>query len=264
MPAAESHVDRRYIAILCLASLLILVVGVWLRPPRTPPPVPSELETLNMQLARQRLDFDRRSLFFARKAEELAKSAAEVRSRPESAPFRTMVPGDMVLLVATGSQGELVWAPAQATGPAETPCGEMIAQEITTTIAIPVTLSSAVAFDLDNNPAGLALTCGDRQILTTPATFRQWTAERTHEANLDSCCGLRVTSTLEVVSVGTDSVVAKTGLRVGDTILNVDAAAVASRSELHGALTSSPPPTVLTIRRGERTRKLTIRRAVAP
>ena len=263
MRESGAQIDGRYIAALCIVSVLILVAGVWFRPSRTPPPIPSELETLTMQLTRQRLDLDRRSLFYSRKAEEMAKDVAEVRARPEIVPFSPGTAGQIVVLVATDSKGELVWAPAQTVGAAAVPCDGLMLMEVTTTIAIPSTLSSAVAFDLDNKLVGLVVPCEDRRLLVTPDSFRMWTAEHTLEANLAECCGLRVTKGLEVFEVRPESALAEAGLRNGDTILTVAGAPLGSRRDLHAALTSSPPPVELTIQRANRTRKLRIRRLEA-
>ena len=262
MHVAEAQVDRRYIAALCVVSLIILVAGVWFRPSRTPPPVPSELETLNVQLAGQRIDLERRSLFYSRKAEELIKIAADARSNPERLPFRIQPPGEMVMLVATDAGGQLVWASTQTAGTTDSQCGDITAQEVSTTIFIPTTLSSAVAFDLDNNLAGFVIPCGDRRMLVTPQTYGRFSAERINESNLRDCCGLEVTGNMEVTALQPESDLAKAGLRTGDTILTVGAEPAASRRELHAALTS-PSPAVVTIQRGERTRKLTVRRSEA-
>ena len=263
MPHTVAQLDRRYIAALSVVSLLILVAGVWFRPSRTPPPVPSELETLNVQLARQRLDLERRSLFYSRKAEELMKVSADVRSHPETLPFQMKPPGEMVLLVATGSNGELVWASSQTAGATEVECGDIVAKEVTTTSVIPTTLSNAVAFDFDNNLAGLVISCGDRRVLVTPESYRHFAAERAVETTLRSCCGVHVTRKLEVAAVDPDSELAKAGLRSGDSFVAVGNQPVASRRELHAGLSASPAATEVTIQRGPRTRKLTIRRAEA-
>jgi hypothetical protein len=264
MPKAEAQIDRRYIAALCIASLLILVAGVWFRPSRTPPPVPSELETLNMQMARQRLEFERRSMFYSRKAADLLTLAADVRVHPESVPFHLTSPGETVVLLASDSEGQPLWAATQTVGSTTTPCDDVPVQEIATTITIPATLANAVAFDLDNNLAGLVIPCGTGSLLTTPASFKAWNAERAVEQSLRECCGLQVTAALGVFAVDSESELAKRGLRVGDVLVSVAGQPVSSRAELHSALTASPPPTELSYQRGERIRKLLLPRTEAP
>jgi S1-C subfamily serine protease len=225
--------------------------------------VPSELENLNVQIARQRSDLERRSLFYSRKAGQLMRLVSDARNHPEGLSFRMPPPGEILLLVATGPEGNLVWASSQTAGVAEAVCGETRVQEVTTTIVIPRTLSSAVAFDLDDNLAGLVVGCGDRSIVVTPETYRVVTADNAVGSSLAECCSLEVSGSLDVVTVGNESELFKAGLRPGDTIAMVEAEPVLSRKDLHAALTSDPRPTALTIRRGEKTRKLTIRRAEA-
>jgi hypothetical protein len=260
MPQSEASPDRRYIAVLCLVALLILVAGVWLRPSRTPPPVPSELETLNVQLAMQRLDLQRRSLFYSKKVEELLPALAQARANPERMNFRLPDPGETVILVSNDMNRQPAWILAQTAGALEAPCGDMMAREIATSISIPATLSNAVAFDLDNNLAGIVLFCGDRRILTTPETFKAWNAERALDAKLRECCGLNVAADLEVLGVEAESLLAAAGLRAGDIIMDVAEQPIKNRTELHSALSATPPPTELTVRRGERNRKLVVRR----
>jgi hypothetical protein len=260
MPQPEASIDRRYVGVLCVAALLILFAGVWLRPSRTPPPVPSELENLNVQLATQRLDLQRRSLFYSKKVDELLPAFAGARANPERMSFRLPAPGETVILISNDTDRQPSWALAQTAGTLETRCGNIAAQEIATTILIPATLATGVAFDLNNNLTGLVLFCGDRHILTTPETFRIWNSERTLDAGLRECCGLNFTKDLKVLEVDGDTPFATAGLRVGDAILEVAGQPITTRTELHAALTATPPPADLTIRRGERNRKLTVRR----
>src|SRR4051812_509615 len=133
----SANVDRRYIATLCVVSIFILVAGVWFRPSRTPPPMPSEYETLNVQLERQREDLERRSLFYAKTASDLMRVAADVRTHPDNVPVGSISPGEIALLVASDPQGRLVWASSQTAGTTEASCPEGAMREIATTIVIP-------------------------------------------------------------------------------------------------------------------------------
>lgn len=252
--------DHRYIGILCLICVFILIAGVAFRPKLAPPSVPSELELQSLQLARQRLDLDRRSMFYERKAADLLKRAAEARGNPQRFPFRPSRPGEPIILVSTTETGQTVWAASATAGTASTRCGSRTLDEVATTISIPITLSNAVAFNLDDQLAGFVVPCGERSVLTTSSSFEAWTLERAHENELQSCCGIRITPELAVVTVDPKLAFARGGLRTGDKILSVNGQTVTSTSQLHAELTRDNSPLELVIEREKRSRRLKIAR----
>ena len=258
MKMADSSSRKRYIAILCFAAIAVLVVGVLLRPRETPAPVQSDSDFLQLQLMAQKRDLQRRSLFFQTKAAALVAGAQAARAKPAQFPELSRSPGDLVLLVATDKAGLPIWAVTSTVGMTTEECNGRTLDEIATTITIPVTLSDATAFDLDDNVAGFVVPCGDRRILTTRKGFQHF-LEPTVSELLRACCGLEVTPSparpgVDIVNIDGESLLAKTGGRTGDRIVQLNGSPVSTEQDLQ-VLTTGTPVEIL-VERGKRNRRV--------
>ena len=258
MKMADSSSRKRYIAILCFAAVAVLAGGVLLRPAETPAPVQSDSDFLQLQLMAQKRDLQRRSLFFQTKAAAFVASAQAARAKPVQFPDVLRSPGDLVLLVATDKAGLPVWAATSTVGMTTVECKGRTLDEIGTTITIPVTLSEATAFDLDDNLAGFVVPCGDRRILTTRKGFQHF-LEPTLSELLRACCGLEVAPSsvrpgVAIVTVDAESLLAKTGGRTGDRIVRLNESPVSTELDLQVLTTGAPVE--MFIERGERNRRV--------
>jgi hypothetical protein len=258
MKMADSSSRKRYIAVLCLTAVAVLVAGVLLRPRESPAPVQSDSDFLQLQLMAQKRDLQRRSLFFQTKAADLVASAQAARAKPAQFLEVLRSSGDIVLLVATDKAGLPIWAATSTVGMTTEDCNGRTLDEIGTTITIPVTLSDATAFDLDDNVAGFVVPCGDRRILTTRKGFQQF-MEPTLSELLRTCCGLEVTPSparpgVDIVNIDAESLLAKTGGRPGDRIVQLNGSAVSTEQDLQ-VLTTGTPVEIL-VERGKRNRRV--------
>jgi hypothetical protein len=253
---------KSYIIILSLVAVGILIGGVSLKPERAPAPVRSENDFLQLQLLAQRRDLQRRSLFFQTIAAQLVTRSQSARTHPQQDSYVAPVAGTTVLLVATESSGQPVWATTSTAGSAEITCDGRAIPEIETTITIPKTLADATAFDLDENVAAFVITCGDRRILTTPQGF-EIASQPTLAARLKECCGLVLTSDpakpgLTIAELNGDSRPGQAGLKVGDVVAEINQQPLEEEDQLAALL--EPTQTVLSVQRGRsrRLNKITI------
>lgn len=258
MKTAISSSRKRYIAALCFVSVAILVVGVSLRPRKTPAPVQSESDFLKLQLRAQKRELQRESLFFETKAAELVARAQAVRATPARFSEAVSSSGKLILLVATDTAGLPIWATASTAGVTTTECNGRTLEEIGMTIAIPSTLADAAAFDLDDNLAGVVISCGDRRILTTKKGF-QLSLEPTLSELLRKCCGLHVVTSpdrpgLDIVELDAESGLAHAGARIGDRIVEVNGSAVGAEQDLQLLTTGAQAD--LFVERGKRNRRM--------
>ena len=240
MPHSDQPVSKRYIAVLCAIAGGVLVAGVLLRPTSVPVPVRSETEILRLQLLAQKGDLQRRTLFYQSRAADLVARVAPVRTNPSQFLYRSPPAGQILLLVGTDASGEVVWATGSAAGVISTTCEGRKVPEIGTTINIPATLEAAVAFDLDDNLAGLVVPCEDRLILTTPAGF-QAARQQTLEQQLIACCGLRVSdSGFRITELQRGTALARAGMQVGDRLVAINGEPVDSPERLRAFLADGP------------------------
>jgi hypothetical protein len=206
----------------------------------------------------QKRDLQRRSLFFQTKAAALVASAQAARAEPARLQEVVRSPGDLVLLVATDKTGLPIWAVTSTVGITTEECNGRTLDEIGTTITIPVTLSDATAFDLDDNVAGFVVSCGDRRILTTRSGFQHF-LEPTLSELLRTCCGLKVTLSparagVDIVNIDSESLLAKIGGRTGDRIVQLNGSRVSTEQDLQVLTTGDSVDIV--VERGKRNRRV--------
>ena len=130
-----------------MVALVILVAGVLLRPTKIPVPVRSESEIYRLQLLAEQRDLQNTRLFFEGKARDLVAKSQAARATPDKFPFRSPATGEYMLLVSAQESGQPVWAVTAAAGVVKTRCEDRELEEVGTTIAIPASLSNAVAFN---------------------------------------------------------------------------------------------------------------------
>ena len=184
--------------------------------------------------------------------------AQAARAKPAQFPELSSSPGDLVLLVATDKAGLPIWAVTSTVGMITEECNGRTLDGIATTITIPVTLSDATAFDLDDNVGGFVVPCGDRRILTTRKGFQHF-LEPTVSELLRACCGLEVTPSparpgVAIVNIDGESLLAKTGGRTGDRIVQLNGSPVSTEQDLQ-VLTTGTPVEIL-VERGKRNRRV--------
>lgn len=261
MQATDISTRKGYVAVLFVAAVAILVAGMFLRPKSTPEPVRSESEFLRLQILTQRRDLQRRSLFFQTLALNLVSKSQAAREKPAQFSYVRPGPGAILLLVETDASGQPVWATATAAGTATANCDGREIEEIALTIAIPVTLADATAFDLEDNVAGIVVSCGDRRILTTPQGF-ELASQPTFAERLQACCGLQVApgagkKGFEIAKLIPESRHAKAGLRLGDRIVAVNGTPVESEPQLEPLLGAAA--VAMSIERGRSSRAIAIK-----
>ena len=237
--------------VLAVAAILILALGVALRPREAAPPPVSESERAQLQALAQRQSLQRHARVMEGYARDLAPSVLRVRQNPEESSYREPRPGELLILVASQGTGDPRWITAEYGGRQRLRCGRYELEELAVTAVIPSSLEQAVAFGMNENVAGVVVRCRGRLALVAPEHVTLAAAAEREDA-LWTCCGVRLEPTAtggrSVEAVRTGSRLEAAGLEPGDVVPNdVNLQTAMSfnvrRGDEEVMLTVPPPPT---------------------
>ena len=252
---------HRYTLALALASALILAGGVYLKPEKTPAPVPSEaaVQRIRPTDSLRRIGVDLAEIVAAAAPPLVWVPAARAsgvvwgpsgsvitagRDGPVSLPLSTpdaqlarlredrLGQGEWLAVAARTASGGLVWSAGIYGGERTVRCGDSSLQEIVTGVPLTEAFAGAAVVDLDSRVAGLVVRCGERLAAIGVSAFsaalaaarpvREW--ERLHgvETNpLDQALRTALGAPQGEIVVAVP-VGGATGLRPGDVLLDTE------------------------------------------
>jgi hypothetical protein len=251
--------DIGYLVALAIASGLILVLGVVLRPKRAAAPVVSEAERAQLQNLALRQSLQRRSAMLADYARGLSADAARALDRPGALPRREPRQGEMLIILAVEEAREPRWITGEFAGRQPTTCYGQTVSALSMDITVPPTFARSAVFTLNEDFVGLVVPCDDGLIVVTAEDY-QSTHKLAAERSFMTCCGVRFSRDAAepagraVRELRIGSVLQRAGVEPGDRILTVNGQAVESPETLSALLAA--PQLVIDVERAGKTMNL--------
>jgi membrane-associated protease RseP (regulator of RpoE activity) len=249
-----------YVTALAVASGVILVLGIVLRPKHTPAPAISEAERAQLQDLAQRQSLQRRTIMLAGYARELSVAAARVLQQPDTVSYGEPRPGEMLIVVSVADSGDPHWITVEFAGHSSVKCGGETLTQLDVDAVIPQSLTRAAVFTLNENVVGAITRCEDRLIVTDPKNY-SIAARAAADQRYVFCCGVRLSDAANNVSeMRVGSVLERAGVEVGDRILTVNGQGITSPDLLEHLIAA--PQVVVEVERSGR--NLTLRYEAKP
>jgi membrane-associated protease RseP (regulator of RpoE activity) len=246
--------NAAYLAVLAVASGLILLAGVVFRPKHAPVPTMSEAERVQLQNLAQRQALQRRNVVLADYARDLLTIAPRVLQQPDSVAYVNPQPGEMLIVLGVVDSGAPQWITVEFAGYSSVKCGSQTLTEINVDSTVPPSLEHAVVFTLRENVVGTVTGCNDRLIVTDPKNYAIALRAAAEQRYL-TCCGVRFSNSGIVVELRVGSILHRAGVEVGDRILSMNGQEITSDDVLKNIVAA--PEIVIDLERSSR--KLTLR-----